>query len=84
MARLGVASARAKVVEPVEEEESGLFRESMQAMKPGARCLVAEPKFHVSVQDFNLTIAAAEQHGLKLDGRPDIWGSRTAVFIAGD
>lgn len=61
-----------------------LFGEIAQAMKPGACCLVAEPKFHVSVQDFDLTIAAAEQHGLKLDERPDIWGSRTAVFIAGD
>ena len=65
-------------------EVAKLFGEVAQAMKPGARCLVAEPRFHVSDQDFDETIATAERQGLKPVGRPDIWGSRTAVFIAGD
>ena len=56
-----------------------LFAEITQAMKPGARCLVAEPNFHVSVQEFDRTIAAAAQHGLRLVERPGIRGSLAAV-----
>jgi len=61
-------------------DASRLFHEIVQAMKPGARCLVAEPKFHVSERDFDETIAVATQQGLKLIERPVIAGSRSAVF----
>jgi len=57
-----------------------LFAEITPAMKPGARCLVAEPSFHVSVGEFDQTIAAAAQQGLQLIEQPRIWGSRTAVL----
>jgi ubiquinone/menaquinone biosynthesis C-methylase UbiE len=57
-----------------------LFHEIVQVMKPGARCLVAEPKFHVSVRDFEQTIASAAAQGLRLVDRPVIWGSRSAVL----
>ena len=59
-----------------------LFREIAQAMRPGARCLVAEPKLHVSERDFEQTIATANEQGLELAERPVIWGSRTGVFTS--
>ena len=59
-----------------------LFREIVLAMKPGVRCLVAEPNFHVSAQDFEQTIATAAQQGLQLTDRPKIWGSRTALLMS--
>jgi ubiquinone/menaquinone biosynthesis C-methylase UbiE len=57
-----------------------LFGEIAQAMKPGARCLVSEPLFHVSARAFDQTLAAALQHGLQVDHRPKIRSSRTAVL----
>jgi hypothetical protein len=61
---------------------AGLFAEIAQAMKPGARCLVAEPSFHVSAPEFDKTIAAGARQGLKLIERPSIWGSRAAAFTS--
>lgn len=57
-----------------------LFGEIAQAMKPGARCLIAEPKFHVSTVDFDRTVAVAAQQGLPLVARPRIMGSHAAVL----
>lgn len=57
-----------------------LFGELVHAMKPAARCLVAEPKFHVSGRDFEQTIDTAREQGLRVVERPVIWGSRTAVL----
>ena len=59
-----------------------LFGEIVQAMKPGAWCLVSEPKFHVSDRDFYATIATAEQQGMKLVEQPATWGRWTAVFTS--
>lgn len=57
-----------------------LFGEIAQAMRPGARCLLAEPRFHVSAQNFEQTMAAARLHGLLMVDQPRIWGSHTAVL----
>jgi len=57
-----------------------LFGEMAQAMKPGARCLIAEPKFHVLTAAFAQTVAAAARQGLQLLDRPRIWGSHTALL----
>jgi ubiquinone/menaquinone biosynthesis C-methylase UbiE len=60
-----------------------LFAEVAQAMKPGARCLLAEPRLHVTVQEFDRTLAAAAQHGLHVVDRPRIRASHTAVLSPG-
>lgn len=60
-----------------------LFAEIAQAMKPGARCLVAEPKMHISAEEFEQTLAAASEAGLTPAGKLSIWGSRTALLAAG-
>lgn len=57
-----------------------MFREIVQAMKPGARCLVSEPRFHVSSTQFEQTIATAVRQGLQLVGRPSIRSSRSVVL----
>ena len=57
-----------------------LFGEVARAMKPDARCLLAEPKFHVSEQEFDKMLAAAGRHGLQPVDRPRIRGSRTAML----
>ena len=59
-----------------------LFAEITQAMKAGARCLVAEPSFHVSAPEFDQTIAAAAQQGLQVAERPRIRSSHAAVLRA--
>ena len=57
-----------------------LFAEIARVLKPKARCLVAEPKMHVSAQDFEQTIATAVQQGLRLVERPKIAGSHAALM----
>lgn len=56
------------------------FAEVSKVLKPGANCLVAEPKFHVSVQNFEETLATAKQKGLNLVAKPKIIGCLTALL----
>jgi hypothetical protein len=57
-----------------------LFREIAQSMKTGARCLIAEPGFHVSSRAFDETIAAAGRARMVSVGRPRVRGSRAALL----
>ena len=59
------------------------FAEVSKVLKPEAHCLVAEPKFHVSVQDFEETLAAAGQTGLNLVAKPTITWCHTALLRKG-
>jgi ubiquinone/menaquinone biosynthesis C-methylase UbiE len=59
------------------------FAEVARLLRPGARCLVAEPKGHVTVPAFEATLAAAAQAGLGLVGRPAIRRCRAAVLQKG-
>jgi ubiquinone/menaquinone biosynthesis C-methylase UbiE len=56
------------------------FAEIFMALKPGARCLVAEPKWHVSAKDFETTRVAAQQKGLNVVGEPQITRCRAALL----
>ena len=57
-----------------------LFLELYEVMKPGALLLVAEPRGHVSVDDWGETIAAAEERGFVVVARPAVARSRTALL----
>lgn len=57
------------------------FHEFSRTMKPGAKCLIAEPKGHVSTEAFAKTLALADENGLQLAGQPRIAWSRTAVLV---
>ena len=56
------------------------FKEAAAALKPRATLLVAEPKLHVSVSDFDATVRAAVAAGLAEEARPAISGSRSVLF----
>ena len=57
-----------------------LLAEIAKALKPGARCLAAEPKMHVSAQEFEQNLAMAAQHGPQLVDRPRIARCHAALF----
>ncbi|MGO9200886.1 MAG: methyltransferase domain-containing protein [Limisphaerales bacterium] len=51
------------------------------ALKPGAKLLLAEPLGHVSVDEFERTLAAGRNTGFELESRPAIRRSRAAVLL---
>jgi 2-polyprenyl-3-methyl-5-hydroxy-6-metoxy-1,4-benzoquinol methylase len=57
------------------------FRELSTTMKPGSKCLLAEPKWHVSEERFSKTLAEARENGLQLASRPAIATSRAALVV---
>lgn len=59
---------------------AGFFAEVAEALKPGATCLVAEPKLHVSGREFEHTVAVAQKEGFRLMERPTIPGSHSALL----
>ena len=57
-----------------------LFAEVARALRPTARCLVAEPKGHVTLEAFGRTIAAAGEAGLGVAGRPRVRWCHAALL----
>jgi len=57
------------------------FREAAQAMRPGARLLVAEPEGHVKPALFEAELAAAAEAGLAVSDRPVIRRSLAAALV---
>jgi ubiquinone/menaquinone biosynthesis C-methylase UbiE len=60
------------------------FREAHAALRPGGRMLVAEPTHHVTGDAFGATLASAERAGFRLEARPVIRSSRTALLAKQD
>jgi len=56
------------------------FSDVFQSLKPGARCLIAEPKGHVSAHEFEQSLAAAEQMGFSVAGNPKITRCHAALL----
>jgi SAM-dependent methyltransferase len=67
------------VVHEVPDAEA-FFQQIHAALRPGGKCLIAEPKGHVSKQAFEDTIAAAQRAGLEPGERPEIRRSHAAVL----
>jgi ubiquinone/menaquinone biosynthesis C-methylase UbiE len=59
---------------------SNLFAEVSRVLKPGALCLVAEPRWHVPAKDFEATLVAAKQKCLIVVGKPEIVRCRAALL----
>lgn len=60
------------------------FEDVAAALKPGAACLVAEPKGHVTRRAFETTLAVAETQGLRCVERPRIRFAHTALLRRGE
>jgi ubiquinone/menaquinone biosynthesis C-methylase UbiE len=58
------------------------LREVATLLKPQGRFLIVEPKFHVSKNSFEETVAVAESTGMRLISRPEILFSRAALLQA--
>ncbi len=56
------------------------FEELHEALKPGAKVLLAEPMGHVSTEEFERTLAAGRAAGLEVESTPEIRRSRAAVL----
>ena len=61
-------------------DAAALFGQMVSCLRPDAKLFVAEPRFHVSADDFGRMIGIAEQAGLKVHDRPRVRWSRAAVF----
>jgi ubiquinone/menaquinone biosynthesis C-methylase UbiE len=60
------------------------FREVYAAMRPGGILLVAEPGGHVTVEDFEATLASAEEAGFRVRELMDPPGTRAALLARPD
>lgn len=56
------------------------FQEAVEALKPGACLLLAEPRGHVKPPKFDAELQAAGEAGLTVVERPAIGGSHAAVL----
>ncbi|MHC4573966.1 MAG: SAM-dependent methyltransferase [Planctomycetota bacterium] len=65
-------------------DRTRFFRQIRDVLKPSARYLLAEPKFHVKRHLFETICSQARSAGLKKVGEPRIHASRTAVFVPAD
>lgn len=67
------------VIHEVSDPER-LFADIFHALKPGAACLIAEPRGHVSTGDFKQTLDVAGQAGFRVGGNPKINGCHVALL----
>lgn len=66
-------------------DQEGFLRELRSLLKPGGRILLAEPGFHVSRREFQVSIGSMRQAGLEVEPGPRICFSRVVVLRrAGD
>lgn len=62
-------------------DPAALFRDLFEALKAGGKCLVAEPKGHVSKPEFEETISTAVRTGFGVIDRPAVTRSHTALLV---
>jgi ubiquinone/menaquinone biosynthesis C-methylase UbiE len=61
-------------------DQNGFFSDIANALKPGARLLVIEPRGHVSEEDFEESLCAGEAAGFRRIQSPNLQGSRKALL----
>lgn len=61
-------------------DQNVFFQDISQALKPGSRFLVVEPRGHVSEDAFDRTLANARSAGFKTLSRKSRWGGRSALL----
>lgn len=78
--KIDVALAFALVHEVPDKDK--LFSEIHDALKPGGKLLLAEPRGHVSKEAFERTVSLARSRGFELAGDPDISRSHSVLLRA--
>ena len=63
-------------------QKDNLFSEIHGALKPAATLLLAEPRGHVSKQDFEKTVSIAQSSGFEVAGNLDIRRSHAVLLRA--
>ena len=58
-----------------------LLADLHDALKPGAKMLLAEPAGHVNAGDYQKTLATAQKAGFTIESRPVIRRSQSAVLV---
>lgn len=76
-------AAAIHVVHEVPDQEM-FFKEVLEALKPGGKLLVIEPKGHISQDEFVQTVATAKNVGFSDDSVPANDGSRKKLLIKGN
>jgi ubiquinone/menaquinone biosynthesis C-methylase UbiE len=61
-------------------DQDRLFHEIANALKPGGRLLVIEPGWHVSEENFSVSLAAAGAAGLRRIESAEVQGRSSALF----
>ena len=61
-------------------DQAKFFAELARALKPGACCLVAEPKGHVTAREFEASLGIAAKNGLEKAGELHVTGSRAVLL----
>lgn len=62
-------------------DAADFFRQVSAASKPGAAILLAEPKGHLSSEEFDKELHAANHYGFQVQSRPPIPRSLTALLV---
>lgn len=62
-------------------DAAGLLKQLADALRPGGKLLIAEPKGHVKDAEFAATLRQAEDAGFKIASRPPIPHSLTALGV---
>ena len=62
-------------------DQSRFFAETSAALKRGGKMLISEPSGHVTDARFAASLALAKGTGLRVESRPEISGSRSAVLV---
>ncbi|HVN78566.1 MAG TPA: class I SAM-dependent methyltransferase [Terriglobia bacterium] len=62
-------------------DPKAFFAESCRLLKTGSRLLFVEPRGHVRQNDFIVTLKMAENIGYRIESRPSIPRSRSAVLV---
>ena len=61
-------------------DQDRLFTEISAALKPGGRVLLVEPGWHVTIDEFEISLAAAAAAGMRRVESVDVEGSHRALF----
>jgi SAM-dependent methyltransferase len=63
-------------------DAAALFAELRPTLAPGGRVLFVEPRGHVSSEDFEESLAAAERAGLRWSRGPKVWRAFSVLLEA--